>query len=354
METPSVIERARSTVSARIIAIGIVVAFCYWAASVLMTVILSILVAYFLDPVVEWLERIHVPRALGALLVLLLTSALLGALGYSVVDRLDRFAEEWPRYSLVLRKVSAAVEKRLERFEQRVSEITPQAPPGRTTVQVTEPHPIRGLLLRWLSSLYALLLPATFLPFLVFFMLVAKRNLWHATLQLFPPEKRTRVKETLDEVSRLLRGYMAGNALVAAILVLASWAFFLLINLDNAFLTAVVSGLLNLVPYLGTLLACVPPFIIGLDTWHSAGPFVGVAAMLTFFHLIGLNVLIPAFVGRRVRLNALAVTVSLLFWGWLWGAMGLILAIPIMATLKVICDHTERWQSIGRWLGAAP
>jgi len=60
----------------------------------------------------------------------------------------------------------------------------------------------------------------------------------------------------------------------------------------------------------------------------------------------------PALVGKRVHLNALAVTVALLFWGWLWGAMGLILAIPITATLKVICDNMESWQPAGRWLGA--
>jgi predicted PurR-regulated permease PerM len=74
--------------------------------------------------------------------------------------------------------------------------------------------------------------------------------------------------------------------------------------------------------------------------------------MITFLHIIGLNVLMPAIVGRRVHLNALAVTAALLFWGWLWGAVGLILAIPITATVKVICDHSEGWEPVGRWLGA--
>jgi predicted PurR-regulated permease PerM len=74
--------------------------------------------------------------------------------------------------------------------------------------------------------------------------------------------------------------------------------------------------------------------------------------MLSVFHLIAINVLMPALVGRRVHLNALAVTVALLFWGWLWGAVGLILAIPITATLKVICDNVDSLQPIGRWLSA--
>ena len=63
-------------------------------------------------------------------------------------------------------------------------------------------------------------------------------------------------------------------------------------------------------------------------------------------HIIGLNVLMPAIVGRRVHLNALAVTIALLFWGWLWGAIGLVLAIPITATIKVICDYTDGWEAV--------
>ena len=72
--------------------------------------------------------------------------------------------------------------------------------------------------------------------------------------------------------------------------------------------------------------------------------------MLTLFHFIANNLLVPALVGWRVRLNALALTVSLLFFGFLWGAMGLLLAIPVTAVIKVICDHIEELQPIGRWL----
>ena len=74
--------------------------------------------------------------------------------------------------------------------------------------------------------------------------------------------------------------------------------------------------------------------------------------MLIFFHVVTSNLLLPALVGWRIRLNALALTISLLFWGWLWGAMGLILAVPITAVIKVICDHVESWQPVGRWLSA--
>ncbi len=343
---------ARSNASQRIIAAGIVIGFCYWAASVVMTLLLSVLLAYVLDPMVEWLERWRVGRALGSLLVLLLATALVAGLVYLVVDRFEHFANDWPRYSAVLKQASAAVERRLEKLEKGVSEIAPQAPRGPVAVPVEERWPVRSLLLRGLGSLYTILLAATFVPFLVFFMLAAKRDVWHATLQLFPSSERTRVKQTLDQLSAVLRSYVMGNMLVAVILAMVSWAFFWMMDLDYPFLTGVVSGLLNLVPYLGAVLAWIPPFVIGLSKWRDILPFFLIAVVLGIFHLIAINVLMPALVGRRVHLNAVAVTVALLFWGWLWGGLGLILAIPITATIKVICDHVESWQPVGRWLGA--
>jgi predicted PurR-regulated permease PerM len=352
MTTEDVRISARSNPSQRIIAAGIVIGFCYWASSVVMTLLLSVLLAYFLDPFVEWLERWHIRRALGALLAVLLAIGLVVGLAYLVVDRVDQFARDWPKYSAVLKRAATAVERKLEKVEARVSEITPDAERSRQAVRVEDQRPVRSLLLRGLGPLYTVLLTATFVPFLVFFMLAAKRDVWHGTLQLFPSSQRTRVKQTLDEVSVMLRSYVVGNALVAGILALVSWAFFWMIRLDYPFLAGVVSGLLNLVPYLGAVLAWVPPFVIGLSKWRSVGPFLGVAGMLSFFHLIAINVLMPSLVGRRVHLNALAVTVALLFWGWLWGGIGLILAIPITATLKVICDNVESWQPVGRWLGA--
>jgi len=352
MTTETLKISARSNPSQRIIAAGIVIGFCYFASSVVKTLLLSILLAYLLDPFVEWLERWRVRRPLGALLVLLMALAMVVGLGYLVFDRADHFANDWPKYSAVLKQAASVVERKVERLEARVSELTPQEQQGRTAVRVEEQRPVRSLLLRGIGSLYSVLLTATFVPFLVFFMLAAKHAVWHGTLQLFPTAHRTRVKQALEQVSAMLRGYVVGNVFVAVILALVSWAFFWMIGLEYPFLAGVVSGALNLVPYLGAMLAWMPPFVIGLSQWKHIAPFLGVAGMLSFFHLLAINVLMPALVGKRVHLNALAVTVALLFWGWLWGAMGLILAIPITATLKVICDNMESWQPAGRWLGA--
>jgi predicted PurR-regulated permease PerM len=340
-----------SSASARIIAAGIVIAFCYWASTVLVTLLVAVLMAYFLDPIVWGLERVRVPRALGSLLVVLVTLALLATLGWTLVERFDQFGSNWPKYREPLQAVAQAVDTRLANIEAHVSEISPQ-PHVQRVVTFAESHPVRHALLGRLGSLYAFILAATFVPFLVFFMLAAKSQVVHATMQLFPSTDRTAVKEALADVTRVLRSYLMGTALVGLILVFASWLFFWALGLDFPFLTALVSGVCNLVPYIGVVISWVPPVLIGAAQFHTIGPFVGILAMLTVFHIVAANLLVPALVGWRVRLNALALTVSLLFWGWLWGAMGLILAIPITAVIKVICDHVESLQPVGRWLSA--
>jgi predicted PurR-regulated permease PerM len=349
---PPFVRISGSTFSLRVIAAAIILLFCYYAQGVVITLLLSILLAYFLDPAVELLERMHMPRTVGAMTMVLILIAVLFAVGYGLGERTADFAANWPKYGGMLRQAASTVEGKINGIEGRVSDIG--AEPGNAPRLDVRPEPgiVRTLILRSIGSLYALFLEVTFVPFLVFFMLAAKREVWHGTLQLFPVARRTQVKETLEDLRDVLRDYLAGMTLVALLVIAASSLFFWLMDMDYPILTGIASGLLNMVPYIGAVMAWLPPFMMALVKWKTVGHFVLIAGVLTSIHVLAQNFLAPQLVGRRVRLNAVAITISLLFWGWVWGGMGLLLAIPITATLRVICDHTESWKPIGRWLSA--
>ena len=349
---PETVKVQVSSTSARIIVAALALVVCYYAAGVVITILFSILMAYFLDPVVELLERGGLPRGFASLLAVILLVAILAGAGYMLWERAVSFADAWPRYSAVLKQGAGAIEKKIEGIEGRVSELAPEAAARPGTELRQEPGFVRTLIVRGIGSLYALALEITFIPFLVFFMLASKRDVWHGTLQLFSVAKRTQVKETLEDVRDVLRGYLAGMTVVMLVVIVFSALFFWMMGVDYPVLAGIASGILNMVPYLGAVLAWLPPMVIGLATWKTIGPYLLIAAVLTTIHLLAINLLAPHLVGRRVRLNAVAITMSLLFWGWLWGGMGLILAIPITATLRVICDHQASWKPIGRWLGA--
>lgn len=336
----------------RVLAAAIILLFFYYAAGVVITLLLSILLAYFLDPAVEFLEKMRVPRTIGAMVMVLILIAVLIAAGYGLWTRTADFASNWPRYSGVLRSAAGAINNKIKGIEGQVSQIAPEQVPAPSAAAPPETSIVRTLIMRGIGSLYALILEATFMPFLVFFMLAGKREVWHGTLQLFPASRRTQVKETLEDLREVLRDYLVGMSLVTLVVIAASSLFFWMLDLEYPILTGIVSGLLNMVPYIGAVMAWFPAFMIALTKWKTLGPFVGIAIGLLSIHVIALNFVAPQLVGRRVRLNAVAITISLLFWGWVWGGMGLLLAIPITAALRVICDHTESWKPIGRWLSA--
>ena len=348
---PSAVRLTVSSFSARVIAAAIILLFFYYAAGVVITLLFSILLAYFLDPAVEFLERLRLPRTLGAMVMVLVLSAVLAAVGYGLWTRIADFAADWPRYSAQLQHLALAVQSKIQGIEGQVSQIAPTGGASTGTAAPVEPSVLRTLIQPGgIRSLFAFFLVVTFVPFLVFFMLAEKRKVWHGTLQLFPVSRRTQVKETLEDVRDVLRDYLAGMTVVTLLVIAASSLFFWALGMEFPILTGIVSGLLNMVPYIGAVLAWLPPFMIALTKWTTIGQFAVIAAVLTTIHVLALNLVAPKLVGRRVRLNAVAITVSLLFWGWVWGGMGLVLAIPITATLRVICDHTESWKPIGRWL----
>jgi len=316
---------------------------------VVITLLLSVLLAYFLDPAVEFLEQFRLPRTIGALLAVVVMVAVLALLIYAVGTRVEDFAANWPKYSGLVRNAVGTVEGKIQGIEGSVS------PPGsgaNKSAPVNDPGIVHTLLMRGIGSLYALILEATFVPFLVFFMLAEKREVWHGTLGLFPVSKRTQVKETLEDLREVLRDYLIGMTVVTLVVIALSSAFFWFLGIDYPILTGLVSGLLNMVPYIGAVMAWLPAFVLALAKWHTFGKFVEIAGVLTGIHIFAQNLIAPKLVGRRVRLNAVAITVALLFWGWVWGAMGLILAIPITAALRVVCDHTESLKPVGRWPSA--
>src|SRR2546426_6219979 len=203
-------------------AAAIILLFFYYAAGVVITLLLSILLAYFLDPAVEFLERMSLPRTLGAMVMVLILIAVLVAGGYGLWTRTADFAENWPKYSTVLRQAAGAVEGKIKGIEGQVSQIATDPGASSAATVRAEPTIVRTLIFRGSGSLYALFLEITFMPFLVFFMLAEKREVWHGTLQLFPASRRTQVKETLEDLRDVLRDYLAGMSIVTLAVIAAS------------------------------------------------------------------------------------------------------------------------------------
>jgi predicted PurR-regulated permease PerM len=171
-----------------------------------------------------------------------------------------------------------------------------------------------------------------------------------STLKFFPKENRLVAYRTIGRISEMMRSFIAGNMLVGAVNAIASTAVFGAVHLPYFYFLGPISAFVGLVPYLGVAFALLAPVAAGMGVLtHSQLAIVCIAVI--GLHILTMNVLYPKLIGRRLSLNPLAVALSLLFWAWIWGAFGLVLAIPLMASTKIICDHIEPLQGLGDWLG---
>jgi predicted PurR-regulated permease PerM len=324
--------------------IATVLALCYWAELVLAVMLVSVLLAFILAPVMEFLIRLRLPRGLAAAAaVLLLLSGVAGLVYYSSNQAIV-FAQDLSRYAQQIRREMTQVRQQAENLGtiEPDSPNTPSA--SRSGANWTE------LLTRGVGSVSQALVAASFIPFLVYFMLSWQQHVRSATVMLFSLKNRQTAYITLGLISAMIRTFMVGNLLIGLFLGTASSIAFALLHLPFFYFIGFISGFLSLVPYLGILLALAPPFFVSVGQIGS-GDAVIVVLTVIGLHLIALNVLYPKFLGNRLQLNPLAVTMALLLWGWLWGAIGLVLAIPITAAMKIVFDHVESLKPYGAWMG---
>jgi predicted PurR-regulated permease PerM len=214
-----------------------------------------------------------------------------------------------------------------------------------------EQKPLSDLLYERIGSLYQLLLMASFVPFLVYFMLSWRDHIHRSFLQFFEGEDRVAAARSLQGIGDMVRGFVVGNFLLGVLLAVMSSLAFLMLHLPYPWLAGPVSGFLSLVPYVGMPLALLPPAIVAIAGGNPLASFLIILFLIAMLHLIAMNLLYPKIVGSRVHLNPLAVTVALMLWGFLWDAPGLLLAIPVTAAIKAVCDNVKGLRPFGKFLG---
>jgi predicted PurR-regulated permease PerM len=185
----------------------------------------------------------------------------------------------------------------------------------------------------------------------VYFMLSWRDHLRRSFLYLFNGSQRQVVGKAWEGIADIARGYVIGNFLLGIMLAVLSCGFFFTIRLPYWPIIGTLSGFLSLVPYVGLPLAMLPPLVAGLAVYDQPAVYVMIAVVTAILHLVALNLLYPKIVGSRVHLNPLIVTIALMFWGTMWGGVGLLLAIPITAGIKAVCDNVASLQGYGKLLG---
>jgi predicted PurR-regulated permease PerM len=248
------------------------------------------------------------------------------------------FAEELPVYASKVQQTIEPISRKIQDFQQSAGSLTNEAHPIKKVpeVRLQESPTWPDYLVRGVGSVWGVLIIAGVVPFLTFFMLCTKDQMAIRMDGLFGSGKDA--ARFITNLNQMIRGFVAGNLIVGSVMAVATTLVLWSIGIKGAIPLGIASGLLNLLPFLGLIFSLALPLAAALLQFNTPGPYIVITLTILLLHVVCANFLIPKFIANRVSIGPVAATVGILFWGWLWGVMGLLLAVPLTALIKLVAD----------------
>ncbi len=347
------------TVSLVVIAVGVTIFLLQQMQALFAPLAFGVLLFYALDPIVDLMERIKIPRWMAAAITLGLALAALAAGAYALQDQALTVIDQLPTgarrlASIVERKPSeapGAIEKVQQAADALAQTDKPQA--GVVRVQVEEPFSAKSYL--WSGSINALSAANQLIMVLLltYFILLSDKMFRRKFVELAGPtltQKKVTV-EIIDSISNQIGRFLLVQIFTSAVVGVVTWGALHAMGLQQAALWGLMAGVFNSIPFYGPLIVSGALAAIAFLQFGTLTMTLAVAGVSLLITSLEGWVLTPTLMGKVAEMNRVAVFVGLLFWSWVWGIWGMLLAVPMMMAIKVICDNVEDLQPIGRFLG---
>ena len=338
------------------------------AQTFFVSLLLGILVAYTLNPLVAYLERIKIPRAAGTVIVMIGVMSALGFGAYSLRGQLQTIIEQLPEaaktFAGAFERLGTNPAGNMQKMQSAAAEVekaTGQAVGGASTLRKSATHVVidqpgfklSHLLLASSRGALGFLGQALMVLFLAFFLLAGGDTFKRKLVRLAGPSLANRkiTVKILDDIDESIQRYLFMLLVTNALVAVLAWVTFRWIGLENAGAWAVAFGVLHVIPYLGPGIAAAATGMAAFMQFDSFSmAFLVGGASLVIATLVGTFVT-TWMTGRIAKMNPAAVFISLLFWGWLWGIWGMLLSIPIVVIVKVVSQHIEQLKPVAELLG---
>jgi predicted PurR-regulated permease PerM len=345
-----------------LLAVAIVILLLQFMQSVLIPFVLAVLLFYALDPAVDRLQKMRVPRAVGAAFMLIVVVAGCGALTYSLQGQALTVIDELPagarKLAGSLRRTPGVKASAIDKVQQAADALQgadkPASPPsGVMRVQVEEKG-FQASTLIWSGSISLLsaLNQLVMVLFLTFFMLLSDQLFKRKLVEMVGTLSQKKVTvSVLEDIAGQIERFLAIQIFTSTIVALVTWGALWAMGLKQAALWGLLAGILNSIPYYGPLLVTAGLSLVGFLQFGELGRTAGVAGVALVITTLEGSLLTPMLIGKAASMNQVAVFAGLLFWSWVWGIWGMLLAVPMMMVIKVICDHVEPLHPVGHFLG---
>jgi len=356
------------SIALAVLAVLAVVYALHWARAVFIPLMLGVMISYALSPPVNVMQKWHIPRAIGAAVLLLAIVGGVGSAIYSLSDDAGDLIETLPdaahKLRLALLKKPGSSESTIEKMQRAATQIdqaasesgapAPAAPSGVTRVQVENPQlNVKDYL--WMGTKGAIGFAGqiSMVLFLAYFIMVSGNTFRRKMVRIAGPtmHKKRDTLRVLDEINGQIQRFLLVQIAASIVVGVVTWLAFLWIGMEHAAIWGIAAGVFNTIPYLGPIIVTGGTAFVAFLQFGTVSMALLVAGISLLITSLEGYLLTPWLTGRASRMNPLAVFIGVLFWGWLWGVWGLLLGVPIIMMIKAVCDRVEDLKPVGQLLG---
>ena len=313
----------------------------------LQTIIKPLLIAIFLslifEPMMKFFTRLKIPKVLAIVISLIIVFAVLWSLGVLIFASVASFTEGFPKYANRFRELYLSIIERLEIPHEQVQAYLRQV----KWADVWKDLSLTSFISSLVGSFINFLTNLFFVLILTLYIVLGKQHMASKIEQSFPGERAARISKVFGNINRGVQRYLITKTLVSLITGIIAYLILLIFGIDFALVWGLLTFLLNYIPGIGSVIATLPPIFVAFAQYGSFFPTIWVALLLIGTQSTMGNFVEPRVMGRSMNLSPLVVILSLVFWGFIWGPVGMVLAVPISSTIQIVCINIESLKPIG-------
>lgn len=330
--------------------VGLIALFAilYIGRSILVPIVFAILIATILHPVVNFLVRIRIKRIIAITITLLLAFLLMSGFVTLLINQANHFSDSWP---VLIDKFTIMINQAIDNFSGYLN-INPDK--MHAWIAKTQSELLNSSTAAIGQTLVVLgngLVILFLLPVYIFLILFYEPLLLEFIFRFFGNENKERVGEIVTKIKIVIQNYLVGLIIEAIIVAVLDVAALMILGVEYALILGIIGALLNVIPYIGGIVAVALPMMVAIVTKSSPWYSLYIMAAYYFIQLIDNNYIVPYIVASKVKINALFSIIVVLAGNALWGVAGMFLSIPVLAIIKLICDHIDSLKPWGFLLG---
>ena len=346
MDNPSVSLPVYLKIAQILMGIAVFFFILYIGQDIIIPLVFAVFIAMLLNPVIRFLCRIKVPRILAILLALLFTMVIISGIFYFFINQISLFSESFPMF----KKKILSLFGEGERWVANTFNVSKWKVDAWVTKTGKEQMGDGSVVTKTVATIGDLFMTFILMPVYVFMIIYYKPLLLEFIARLFPKDLHVMVTEVLMETKALIQSYLFGLVIEGFLVAALNSIALLILGIPYAILIGVIGALLNVIPYIGGVIAVALPMLLALASKQPVDAFYVLIAYL-IVQIIDNNFFVPKIVASKVKINALVSIIVVLVGNALWGIPGMFLSIPLTAIAKVIFDRIGPLQPFGFLLG---